>query len=144
MRDEDDGFHVVHLSEKAQLLFDTARVPERLETSRQRNRSARHRDAVVARQVETVVEEVIHVIADAPVGAIDRRREDAFGRVRDGTDERHGSEGPRVRRSEGPGPTDPRTHGPSYRWLEFVVFAARARFCFSTIEATSASNCFAS
>jgi hypothetical protein len=47
VRDQDDCLDVVYLGEESDLLFDTARIPERLEPVGEDNGPSRARDPVV-------------------------------------------------------------------------------------------------
>ncbi len=82
VRDQHDAFDTVNLDEELELIDDALLFEVRLRMPREARRPARERDAVISRQPQAVLQKVVEVFPDAPVGAVDRRRVDALGVVR--------------------------------------------------------------
>ena len=75
--DEDDAFEAVDLDEELQLVDDPLLLEEGLGVAGEAGGAAGEGEAVVTREAEAVLEEVVEVLADPAVGAVDRRGVDA-------------------------------------------------------------------
>lgn len=69
--DEDDAFELVILDEKGELLFDRHRFLKGEGVSRKAGGAAGDGDAIVSRQTEALVQELVHLLAIASIAAID-------------------------------------------------------------------------
>lgn len=81
VRDEDDAFEFVNLDEELEFIDDTALFERCLRMAGEARRAPGEADAVVARQIQTVLKEIIAVLADTAVGAVESRGVDAGGVV---------------------------------------------------------------
>src|SRR5207244_1889728 len=75
--DEDHLAQAMGGEEKAKLLLDTLALPEGQEPTREAGRPARAGKTVIPRQAQPVMKELVDLIADAAVAAVDRRGMDA-------------------------------------------------------------------
>jgi hypothetical protein len=75
--DQDDAVEAVEIDEELELIDDALLLEVGLRVAGEAGRAAGERDAVVARQAQAVLEEVIKVLAHATIRAIDRTRTDA-------------------------------------------------------------------
>lgn len=80
MGDQDDALELVGLDQEAEFIGDAGLFEDGLGVAREAGGAAGEGDAVVAREGEALLEEVVEVLAEAAVGAVDGRGVDA-GRV---------------------------------------------------------------
>ena len=84
MRDQDDALQAVHAAEKVELALGAVALPQ---PARIAGRPARHREPVVARQVQPLVKELVDLLSRAAVAAVDARRMNARPVERNRADE---------------------------------------------------------
>lgn len=71
MCDEDDAVEAMDFDEELEFVDDALLFEVCLRVSGEASGPARERDAVVSREGEAVLEEVVEVFTDAAVGAVD-------------------------------------------------------------------------
>ncbi len=81
MLDEDDPRQVVGIGQEAQLVDDPRLLELRLGVARQAGRAAGKSDTVVPRELQAVLHEVVEMLPDTAVGAVERRGMDALAVV---------------------------------------------------------------
>ena len=77
MGDQHGALNAMHLDQEAQLLDQCFFFPEGHALTREAGSAARHRQAVVTREFQGVVEEVVELFPKAAVATINGRRADA-------------------------------------------------------------------
>lgn len=93
MGEEDDAFEFVDLDEELELVDHALLLQRRLGVPRQTRRPPRQRHPVIPRQPQPLLQQVVEVLAEAAVGAVDGRGVDAGGFVGDGGDVGRGGVG---------------------------------------------------
>lgn len=83
--DEDDAFEFVDLDEEVEFVDDAFFLEVGLGVSGHAGWAAGEADAVVAWEVEALLEEVVEVLAESAIGAVDGGGVDSGGLVLDGT-----------------------------------------------------------
>lgn len=86
MGEEDDALEFVDLDEELELVDDAFFLEGGLGVAGEAGRAAGECDAVVAGEAEALLEEVVEVLAESAVGAVDGGGVDAGGFVGDGGD----------------------------------------------------------
>lgn len=84
--EEDDALELVDLDEELELVDHALLLQRRLRVPRQTRRPPRQRHPVIPGQPQPLLQQVVEVLAEAAVGAVDRRGVDAGGFVGKGGD----------------------------------------------------------
>jgi hypothetical protein len=77
MGNQDDAPEVMNVDQESQLLDDPFLFAIGKEVAGEARRAAGHRKPIVAWQLKRVFQEVVELLSETPVAAIDRRRMDA-------------------------------------------------------------------
>ena len=81
--DQDDALELVDLNEELELVNNPLLFQMRLRVAGEAGGAAGESDSVAAREVQTVAQKVVEVLAEAAIGAVDGRGVDAGGFVAD-------------------------------------------------------------